>query len=706
MSIRDLVNLARRPSTLAAAPAAAVPTKERGYSGGHFMSGFGRSFGDEIDHNALWRPPQRYATARKMKGFGACEAAMDAITLSLLSRDLVVTPGSEDPEDVDIAAFIANDLNNLSNASLFDLRFEAIDAALWFGCAPYQKVFALDEGDGRYHLKKLAYRPAATVFRWETDEFGGPDGLVQLDNEGQEIPFTMDELLVFVHRRVGGDLTGTPLARRMYAAWYALQMYFKLGPAAFERNGMAIPWTISREGSDSEIAADEQILMGLRGGSMAYARFNEGTTKDHFGLLSPSGTMLDPMPMMEYLRAEIFLSTFTQQQVSGMNGVGSLAKSEVDVSMLMQLLTAISKMETDTLTRYLVKPWVRYNWGNIPESRMPKVEAPPPEIRDVVGFFTSLKTGAEAGVQWDAEAVRIKAHDELGIPLPEANAPTAQDGTSSDSNPADPGAAPTPKPATAAGVQPRELKSQIALDALGIAPNFARMATAYEQAEAKILAATSAVQKRQVANLLQRAAEIVKRRDPAAVAQTDVKYVDELAAQIQAVLDGLYADGQAEMADELAQQKVKAPPIAEARTTADKALIAATAATTAKLFADRVARAWANETLRQVRTPGGFDRGAMEALLNGLGDKALLDSARQDTTVAFGQGRDATGEAAIDAIDHYVVSAILDTNTCGPCAELDGQDIDPADAGEYAPNIVCEGGDRCRCVLVPVAARE
>lgn len=703
MSIRDLVNLARRPSTLAAA-APPVPTKERGFSGGHSFGGQ-RSFGEEIDHNALWRPPQRYATARKMKGFGACEAAVDAITLSLLSRDLVVTPGSEDPEDVDIAAFIENDLNNLSNMSLFDFRFEALDAALWYGCAPYQKVMALDRDDGKYHLRKLAYRPAASVFRWDTDDFGGPAGIVQLDNEGREVPFTMDELLVFVHRRVGGDLTGTPLARRMYAAWYALQMYFKLGPAVYERNGMAIPWMIPQDGTDSENTAIEDILMGLRGGALAYFRPTEGMTKDDFGLLSPSGTMLDPMPMMEYLRAEIFLSTFTQQQVSGMNGVGSLAKSEVDVSMLMMLLTAISKMETDTLTRYLVKPWVGWNWANIPESRLPKIEAPAPEMKDVVGFFDSLLKGTQAGVNWDAEAVRIKAHDELGVPLPDAPTP-AQDGANADNNPADPGAAPTPKPATAAGVQPRELKSSIALAALGIAPNFGRMATAYEQAEAKILAATAAVQKRQVTNLLARAAEIVKRRDPAAVTTTNVLYVDELAAQIEAVLAGLYADGQREMTGELAQQKVKAPPIADARKAADAALLAATAATTAKLFADRVARTWANETLRQVRTPGGFDRGAMADLLGGLGDKALLDSARQDTTVAFGIGRDATGEAAGELIDHYVLSAILDTNTCAACADLDGQDIDPADAGSYAPNVVCEGGDRCRCVLVPVAAKE
>lgn len=696
MSIRDLWTLATAKS---AAPA--PPTQERGYSGGYAFAGQ-RSFDDETDVNAAWRPPARYATARKMRGFGSCAAAMDAITLSLLSRDLVVTPGSDDPEDVDIAAFIQNDLDNLSNMSLFDFRLEALDAALWYGCAPYQKVFALDKSDGKYHLKKLAQRPAATVVKWLTDEHGGPAGLIQLDGQGNEIPFTMDELLVFVHRRSGGDLTGTPLARRMYAAWYVLDQYFKLGPAVYERNGMAIPWMIPQNGGSDENSAIESILMGLRAGSLAYIRPTEGMTKDSFGLLSPSGSLIDPLPMMDYMRRELFLSTFTQGQVLGSDGVGSLALGEQHVGLLMMLLTAISKMETDTLTRYLLKPWVGFNWAGIPESRLPKVEAPAPEVRDVAAFFDALLKATQAGVNLDSEAVRVKAHDELGIPLPDAPT-TTQDGASSDTAPADPGAAPTPK--TAAAVKPGELKSAIALNALGIAPDFGRMATAYEKAEAKILAATSAVQKRQITNLLARAALIIKRRDPAMVTTTNVLYVDELAAQIEGVLAGLYEDGQAEMTGELAQQSVKAPPVAEERMTADKALLAATALTTAKLLADRLQRAFANEALRQVRTPGGFDRGAMDALLGGLGDKAVLDAARQDTTVALGQGRDAVGEAAADSIDHYVLSAILDTNTCGPCRDLDGQDIDPADAGAYAPNVACEGGDRCRCVLVPVAVK-
>lgn len=693
MALRDLWTLAT------AKPAA--PTKERGRSGGASWGGV-RAFGTETDVNAAWLPPARYATVQKMRAFPDTNAAMDAIILALLSRDLEVVPGSEDPQDVEIAEFITNDLHNMSSASLFDLRFEALDSALWNGCAPYQTVYAIGD-DGKYHLRKLAYRPPSSILRWPVDEHGGPAGIVQADDMGRDVEFAMDELLVFVHRRVGGDLAGNPLSRRMYAPWYVLDKYYKLAPAVYERNGMAIPWARGVNDDATENARLESMLMGLRGGGLSYLRLNSDMTPDDFGLLSPSGTMLDPMPMMDYLRRAIFLSTFTQGQVLGSDGVGSLALGETHLSMLMVMLKAIGQMETDTYNRYLIPRWVGYNWTGIPESRMPRVTVPEPKADDTAAFFDALLKGSQAGVNWDRELVTREAHDKLGTPLPDAPT-TTQDGTNADAAPQAAGERRV-FAAAAAPAKPRELRSQIALSALGIAPNFSRMASAYEQAEAKILAAVSGIQKQQIANLLNQAREIVAKADPDLVATTEVRFVPELAAKLTAVLNDLYEDGQREMVDELKQQDVKAPPVDDERATANRAMIAAMGVVTAKLLADRIARAWSSETLRQVRV-GKFDKDVMGALLGGLGERAILDAARNDTTVAVAEGRKAVGDAAAEVIDHYVVSAVLDSNTCSRCFDLDGSDVDPADVQQYAPNAVCEGRDRCRCVLVPVAKKE
>lgn len=697
MSIRDLFTLATRPSgTLAAATA---PSTERGYTGAPSWGGE-RLFGSETDVNTIWRPPARYETARKMRAHPTTNAAIDAIVLALLSRDLKVVPGSEDPEDVGIAEFFENDLHNMSNMSLFDWRFEYLSESLWFGAAPYQTVFAMGD-DGLWHLRKAAYRPAATIVRWPKDDHGGPAGIVQLDDNGQEVHFEMDELLVFTHRRVGGDLTGTPLSRRMYAPWYVLEQLYRIGPAAIERHGMGIPTMRGMSDTADEVSRIERVLMGIRANALSFVRLASGQAMDDFEIKGLTGSVIDPLPMMEYMRREIFLSTFTQGQVLGSDGVGSLALGETHLDMLMIVLRAIGRMETDTLNRHLIPRWVGYNWSGVPESRLPRIEVSEPEASNVAEFFAALLAGTQAGIRWDPELVRRRAHDELGIPLPD-EAETVQDGGETDGTEAEQGAA--RRVFAAAGPKREPLRSEIALDALGIAPNFARMAGAYEEAEQRILKAATAVQRRQIANLLNRAREIVAAKDPALVASTEIRFTDELEAQLREVLAGLYADGAAEMADELDQQGVKAPAPDAERKAEDGKLLAAMAGVTALLLADRLRRSWSSETLRQVRA-GSFDKVAMQSLLGALSDKAILDAARADTTVAVAAGRKAAGEAAGDVVDHYLVSAVLDTNTCAPCRDLDGAEVAPADAGSYAPNVVCEGGDRCRCVLIPVVAR-
>lgn len=61
------------------------------------------------------------------------------------------------------------------------------------------------------------------------------------------------------------------------------------------------------------------------------------------------------------------------------------------------------------------------------------------------------------------------------------------------------------------------------------------------------------------------------------------------------------------------------------------------------------------------------------------------------------------------AVDHAVYSAVLDTSTCGPCRELDGEryDVDSDDyERDYPPLYACDGQDACRCMMVLVASTE
>lgn len=55
-----------------------------------------------------------------------------------------------------------------------------------------------------------------------------------------------------------------------------------------------------------------------------------------------------------------------------------------------------------------------------------------------------------------------------------------------------------------------------------------------------------------------------------------------------------------------------------------------------------------------------------------------------------------------DEIARYEYSALLDVNTCSPCAEDDGKEADDIDDLPDTPNPDCQGSDFCRCFKVAI----
>lgn len=57
-----------------------------------------------------------------------------------------------------------------------------------------------------------------------------------------------------------------------------------------------------------------------------------------------------------------------------------------------------------------------------------------------------------------------------------------------------------------------------------------------------------------------------------------------------------------------------------------------------------------------------------------------------------------------DDIDRYEYSALLDVNTCSPCAQLDGTTAQSTDDLPETPLSECDGGAMCRCFIVAIVA--
>ncbi len=96
----------------------------------------------------------------------------------------------------------------------------------------------------------------------------------------------------------------------------------------------------------------------------------------------------------------------------------------------------------------------------------------------------------------------------------------------------------------------------------------------------------------------------------------------------------------------------------------------------------------------------------LKALLEGESVKFLDLLAENAVNAAMQRGRGDEGKRLSEEWRTVIYSAILDSGTCGPCEDADGEEAeDPADL-PAAPNPECAGGANCRCMHVYVAASE
>jgi hypothetical protein len=69
----------------------------------------------------------------------------------------------------------------------------------------------------------------------------------------------------------------------------------------------------------------------------------------------------------------------------------------------------------------------------------------------------------------------------------------------------------------------------------------------------------------------------------------------------------------------------------------------------------------------------------------------------------IGIGRHDEMQSRSDEIGRYEYSALLDANTCSPCAALDGTTAQRMDDLPEVPLADCDGGSLCRCFVVAIA---
>lgn len=115
-----------------------------------------------------------------------------------------------------------------------------------------------------------------------------------------------------------------------------------------------------------------------------------------------------------------------------------------------------------------------------------------------------------------------------------------------------------------------------------------------------------------------------------------------------------------------------------------------------------------DEAIDVIRTGGDAAEVVSRTVQRQLDSGAFRSDASLLTSRALNVGRD---EAAriMGGVDEVEYSAILDNETCQPCMDMDETRAEfgsPEHDAMLPPNRDCDGGSRCRCILVFVKGDE
>lgn len=678
--------LAGEEVTFASKGKGTPPASEKGYSG--VATSAGRMIDEEKDYLAAWQPPTRWDTIQKMLSDPDIAGALQTIVQPILRAPLKVEPANDKPKAREYAEFLERGMDNLPDVSLQQHRRETF-GCVWWGNAIFNTSYKRrpDEGN-RWCLDTLAIRPSHTIRDWLIDDFGRPNGFVQIDAQGREHPLKMDEVVVFTHGQIGGDLSGQSILRGAYGAWLIKTELIKIGATALDRHGNGIPWALYKGGQQSIFSRLQTALSSLRANARAYVVFTDLETPDHWGIKGVEGTVMDPVAQMEFHRRALYAALGCQFLLLGSENAGSHALSADQSSFFLMVLESLANQLEDAYNRYLVPKWIGYNW-TARKDDLPRFKHGTIAKRDIQQWMEALGLAIQAGVPLNLTSASKTAHDLLDlepIPEPEPALPAAggDAGGGQDVN------APEDAPGDNqdVGLAAREdLASVKALAEAGIVVHFDAIERALDQKEAQAAKRIAALQAKQAKRLEAIGKKIKASGDWGRIGETTAAS-DEEAAAIADELDSIYDMGAEEYTGEMDRQGAspKAPTADQRK--ASSALIGAFAVWAGARLADRMLGAW-----------GASVFGAETVDVAAGGEKLIGRLLRQGTGLAMSAGRADVAAANKDKIKGELYSAAMDANTCAECRDADGK-VYPVGEGPEAPNPNCAGGLMCRCIRI------
>lgn len=279
---------------------------------------------------------------------------------------------------------------------------------IWAGFYICEKVYQRDDKN-RILWRKFATRGQDTVYRWEMDNTGGIEGVVQMAApEYKIIPIPIEKLLIYRTRLERGNPEGRSLLRPAWIPYYYTKNLQQIEAIGFERDLNGLPVielpeaADTGESGDTDLTKAQQMVRNLRNDEQAGATIPFGWK---LTLLSGAGKGFDALSnAIKRYESRTAMVFFTQSLLLGQDGVGSLALSTDMKNFLITFADSIADIIAQTFSKYAIPDLLRLNgYENDPPIKLehtPAGDVDVSKIADGLQKMFNMLTWDERDEEW------------------------------------------------------------------------------------------------------------------------------------------------------------------------------------------------------------------------------------------------------------------------------------------------------------------
>jgi len=442
-----MLSLARRNGRQVAQKTATGPYRELGITGL-------RRWGGQVEEEFLPQLRGRRAirTYREMAHNDPVIAAiLFAIRMIIRQVEWNVQPFSSDRRDAAAAEFLHGCLDDMSTG-WGDILNDVL-SFLVYGWSFMEIVYKRRQGDrrdpskrsrfndGRVGWRKLAIRAQETLYRWEFDEGGGIQAMVQMappDYQVRTIP--IEKALLFRTDTSRGNPEGLSILRGAYRSFYFKKTLEEIEGIGIERDlaGLPVVWVPPEvaQATDGDAAATKQAFLSLvknirrdrQEGVVMPLEYDEGGRKVYdIQLLSTGGRrQFDTSAVIERYSRQIAMSVLADFILLGHEKVGSFALSESKTNLFVMALRGWLDSIRDVFNRHAIpRLWRMNGWDT---DRLPQFTYGELEVPDLQALAAYINALAGVGALVPDENLEVYLRELAGLPTVQQTEKAALDG--------------------------------------------------------------------------------------------------------------------------------------------------------------------------------------------------------------------------------------------------------------------------------------